>query len=235
MGQLDRLDRLIATLRARGTATMAELASELAVTPRTIRRDVERLRERGLDIEGERGRGGGIRLARQARLPPIQLSEDEVVALYLSVALLDRLPDMPFGARSAPALTKVVASLPDGRRRALRSLVKRVIVGPPAGSAALETVVPMPATLLVCVEHALSERRCLSFRYTDIRGAHTERLVEPHGLLCRPPVWYMITHDRRREAPRVFRLDRIEDPVVGEATFQARPELVAEMARAMGA
>ncbi|MGH9290154.1 MAG: helix-turn-helix transcriptional regulator [Acidimicrobiales bacterium] len=76
-------------------------------------------------------------------------------------------------------------------------------------------------------ETAFSTTRSLAFRYRAPGGRTTRRLVEPHDLLVRPPVWYVIAWDCDRGAPRLFRADRISDPEVTDRTFVARPnELV---------
>jgi predicted DNA-binding transcriptional regulator YafY len=63
----------------------------------------------------------------------------------------------------------------------------------------------------------------LTFSYTDREGRRTRRKVEPHGLLVRAPLWYVIAWDSRRNAPRLFRADRIRRPSVIEETFLPRP------------
>ncbi len=234
MRQIERLDQLLSLLRARGNATMTDLAAELGVSVRTIRRDIDLLRERGTDIEGERGRGGGVRLARHATLAPIRLSEDEVVALYLSVELMRLTPGMPFAGSCGPALTKVLASLPESRRGALTTLIRRVTVGPAARKRVAASATPVDPMLLLCLERAFSERRCLAFEYSDRLGAQTTRTIEPHGLLCRVPVWYVLAHDLGKDEPRAFRLDRIGGATVQAQAFDLRPDLIRGMVSGLG-
>jgi predicted DNA-binding transcriptional regulator YafY len=208
----ERLDALVAHLRGRGSASMGDLAEELGVTVRTIRRDVAVLRARGLDIEGERGRGGGIRFARDAPLPPLRLEEDQAVGLWLSVQLARRVAGLPFSRAGLAGLDKVLAALPPERRRQLRFLSERIVVGGFASPALRASAREVAPTLLDAIERCFRERVCLSFSYTDRRGAVTQRRVEPHGIYVDVPVWYVLSVDLDKQAARMFRMDRIANP-----------------------
>ena len=208
----ERADALLSHLRANQYATMTELARELGVSVRTIRRDIADLRLRGIDIEGERGRGGGVRFARLAPLPPLRLDEGQVVSLWLSVQLARRATGLPFSDDGGAALNKVLAALPEDRRQKLRQLCRRIVVAEPAGPRLRESAGEMCATLLEAFERGFSQRRCLSFSYEDRFGATTQRRIEPHGILVQPPVWYILSVDVDKEAVRMFRMDRISNP-----------------------
>jgi predicted DNA-binding transcriptional regulator YafY len=81
--------------------------------------------------------------------------------------------------------------------------------------------------LVGAFEAAFSATRLLAFRYRSVNGRSSRHLVEPHGLLVRPPLWYVIAWDTAQDAPRLFRADRISNPQVADRTFVARPsELV---------
>ena len=77
--------------------------------------------------------------------------------------------------------------------------------------------------MLDAFEAAFAARRSLAFGYVDRRGVVSQRHVEPHGLLIQPPVWYLLAHDLDREAPRMFRLDRVQRPALGSCAFRPRP------------
>ncbi len=229
MRRIDRIEQLVWILRSRDELTMGEIAEELEVSARTIRRDVELLRVRGLDIEAERGRGGGIRLSRHAPAAPVRLNEDELVALVLGVELARRVAGLPFAHASGAAIDKVLASLPATRRAELRAVSKRVRVGSRASPGLAASAGEVSPALLPRFEQAFTGRRCLTFRYRDRHGRASRRTVEPHGLLVRQPVWYILAHDRLRDAPRMFRMDRIQQPKVLAATFTPRRSVLSEL------
>jgi predicted DNA-binding transcriptional regulator YafY len=227
----ERIDSLISYLRARHYTTMGELADELGVSLRTVRRDVAALRRRGIDIEGERGRGGGIRFFRLAPLPPLRLDESQVVGLWLSVQLARRVTGLPFSEGSGTALNKVLAALPDGRRQQLRRLCDRIVVAAPASARIRDSAGEMCSTLLDAFERCFSVERCMSFQYRDRHGNTTQRRVEPHGILVQMPLWYVLAVDVDKGEPRTFRMDRISNPRPYGRPFIPSKSLVEEMVR----
>jgi predicted DNA-binding transcriptional regulator YafY len=227
--QAERHDALIAQLRASGSASMGELAEELAVSVRTIRRDVAALRARGMDIEGDRGRGGGVRFARFAPLPPLRLEEEEAVGLWLSVQLARRVAGLPFSRGGGAGMSKVLAALPEWRRRQLRLLCERIVVGGSASPSLRASAGPVCSTLLDAFERCFREQVCLGFQYTDRLGATTQRRIEPHGIYVEVPVWYVLAIDIDKDAPRMFRMDRIANPRPFARRFTPSRSLVEEM------
>lgn len=211
----DRLDSLVALIRANEGLTMGEAASQLGVSVRTVRRDVGLLRARGMEIEGDRGRGGGIRFARYAPLPPLQLDAQQAVGLWLSVQIARRVSGLPFSRGSQAALNKVLAALPPERRALLRLLCRRIVVGKAASESMRESFGEMASSLLDAFERCFREGLCLGFRYTDRMGVNTQRRVEPHGIFIRSPFWYVLAVDIEKQpgdAQRMFRMDRIANP-----------------------
>ena len=229
----DRLDALVAAIRAREGVSMRELAEELGVSPRTIRRDVALLRARGMDIEGDRGRGGGIRFARHAPLPPLYLDADQAVGLWLSVQIARRVAGLPFNRGNASAMNKVLAALPPERRLRLRQLCRRIVVGTRASEAMRESFGEMSPVLLDAFERCFREGTCLRFHYTDRLGATSQRRVEPHGIFVRAPFWYILAVDidlePRASAQRMFRMDRIAQPRPLSRRFVPSLDVVEEM------
>jgi len=208
---------------------MGELAEALGVSVRTIRRDVAALRDRGMDIEGERGRGGGVRFARFAPLPPLRLEEDQAVGLWLSVQLARRVAGLPFSRAGRAGLDKVLAALPDARRCQLRRLSERIVVGGFASPTLRASAGEIAPSLLDAFERCFRERVCLGFQYSDRHGAVTQRRVEPHGIYVEIPVWYVLAVDLDKELPRMFRMDRIANPRPFGRRFEPSRALVEEM------
>lgn len=220
MSRLERLYAITEYLRRRRTAvTVADLAARFGVTDRTIHRDLAALRAQSVPIEGDPGRGGGLRLARDYSMPPVGLSVDEAVGLWLSYRLAALLGPVPAGASLAGAVDKVLGSLPEPTRRRLDAVLDRIVVGPPANPALAAGVRTDPEVLRAC-ERAFVRGCRLGFAYLDRHGQRSARRVEPHGLLVQSPLWYVLAFDPERGAPRMFRADRMSDAALEpEARF----------------
>ena len=221
MRTIDRREQLLRLLRRRADWTVDALAERLEVSRRTILRDIGALRESGFNLDTFSGPGGGVRLNPTSVMITSQLRTDEVVALVLSVAIARAAGTVPFAAEAEPALTKIEQSLPPARANELRACRERILVGDPSRETPTEA--PVDPGLIGAFETAFSATRLLAFRYRTRNGRTTRRLVEPHGLLVRPPIWYVIAWDTGRHAPRLFRADRITEPEVTDRTFVARP------------
>ncbi len=227
VNRVDRLDRLERLLRVRGNTTASALAAELEVSVRSVYRDLDMLRARGLVIEGEAGRGGGVRLDPSSAPAAVQFRNDEVVSLWLATELARRVGAMPWSRTVSGALDRVLAALPDARRRELRATMKRVIVAEPATEKMRESAGPPDPELLVCFEEAFSARVGLRFDYVDRHGQPSRRTVEPHGLLVHPPVFYVLAIDRDKREPRMFRMDRVRRArVARDVAFTPDQEIV---------
>ena len=207
-----RLDALISALRASDGTSISNLAEELGVSKRTVRRDIATLRMRGMDIEGERGRGGGVRFSRIAPLPAVQLDEREAISIWLSIQITYRTGGLPYSRSSKTGLNKLISVLPTSRRTQLRRISERIVVGPPASSARAASLGKTSGSLLEMFERCFNDGLCLGFRYRDAKGNTTQRRVEPHGLYVSSPVWYVIAIDIDKDAHRMFRMDRISNP-----------------------
>lgn len=229
----ERLDALVAAIRAYEGVSMSELALQLGVSVRTVRRDIRLLRTQGLEIEGDRGRGGGIRFARSAPLPPLRLEAQQAVGLWLSVQIACRVAGLPFSAGSQAALNKVLAALPPERRAQLRQLCRRIVIGAPASESMRESSEEMTPTLLESFERCFREGACMSFSYIDRAGAKSIRHVEPHGIFIRLPFWYILAVDVEIRAPesayRMFRMDRISNPRMLGRAFHPSMDVIEEM------
>jgi predicted DNA-binding transcriptional regulator YafY len=221
MSTADRREQLLRLLRRRADWTVAELAERLEASRRTILRDIGALRDVGFDLDTFSGPGGGVRLNPTSVMITSQLRTDEVVALILSVAIARAAQTVPFAAEAEHALTKIEQALPPARADELRACQERILVGDPSSEP--PSPAPVHPTLVGAFETAFSSTRLLAFHYCDRDGRTTGRLVEPHGLLVRPPLWYVIAWDPDRRAPRLFRADRITQPEVTDHTFVPRP------------
>lgn len=219
MSRLDRLYAITEHLRRRRTGTtVAELAARFGVRERTIFRDLATLRDQHVPIVGEPGRGGGLALDPAFSIPPLALTVDEALSLWLSYRLGAMLGAVPGPRTLAGALDKVLGAMPRERRASAGAVLDRVVVGAPARAALAETARPVDAAVYRACERAFVEGVRLRIAYVDARGRRTRRTIEPHGLLVQAPLWYVLALDVAKAAPRSFRVDRIRaaEPVPGE-------------------
>ncbi|MCW2900493.1 MAG: regulatory protein DeoR [Streptosporangiaceae bacterium] len=200
-----RLLRLVSLLSSRPTWSNAELAARLEVTERTVRRDVDRLRELGYGVESVPGPGGGYRLSAGARVPPLNLDDDEAFAV--AVALREAAHGAALGGDQAAlsALLKLQQILPKRMAARLASLDAAVEHTPrsPAPQASAAVLLVLAS---VC---RATERTRLSYR--DMQGNTSVRDVDPHRLVYTGAHWYFVARDVDRDAWRSFRADRVLD------------------------
>ncbi|MHA5051629.1 helix-turn-helix transcriptional regulator [Streptomyces sp. SD15] len=199
-----RLLRLLSLLQAHREWSGADLADRLGVTPRTVRRDVDRLRELGYPVNASPGTGGGYQLGAGAELPPLLLDDDEAVAVAVGLRTAAGQGIEGIGESSVRALAKLEQVLPGRLRRRVGAL--NAFTVPMLRGAQLSAVDPGVLTELagVCRD---TER--LRFEYRDHDGSPSRRTVEPHRLVCTERRWYLVAWDVDRDDWRTFRVDRI--------------------------
>ncbi|WP_313904623.1 YafY family protein [Streptomyces sp. 15-116A] len=199
-----RLLRLLSLLQAHREWSGADLADRLGVSARTLRRDVDRLRELGYPVNASPGTGGGYQLGAGAQLPPLLLDDDEAVAVAVGLRTAARGSVEGIGETSVRALAKLEQVLPDRLRRrvsALNAFTVPMLRGP--GTDAVDPAV------LTELAHLCRDAERLRFEYRNHDGAASRRTVEPHRLVCSERRWYLVAWDLDREDWRTFRVDRI--------------------------
>ncbi|MFF3428570.1 helix-turn-helix transcriptional regulator [Streptomyces sp. NPDC002602] len=220
-----RLLRLLSLLQAHREWTGADLAGRLGVTPRTVRRDVDRLRELGYPVNASPGTGGGYQLGAGAELPPLLLDDDEAVAVAVGLRTAAGNGVEGIGEASVRALAKLEQVLPSRLRRrvsALNEFTVPMLRGPQRS-----TVDPAVLTELATV---CRDGERLRFGYRDHEGNVTRRTVEPHRLVCTERRWYLVAWDVDREDWRTFRADRIEPRPPHGPRFPPRPAPAEDLA-----
>jgi predicted DNA-binding transcriptional regulator YafY len=210
-----RLLQLLSLLQARRDWPGAELAERLAVSGRTIRRDVGRLRALGYPVESLTGPAGRYRLRAGAAMPPLLLDEDEAIAIAVGLRTAARASVTGIEETSVRALVKLEQVLPAHLRRRVGALASATIAPPVAGP----TVDPQHLTTIAA---ACRDTECLRFDYRSRDGAQSSREVEPHSLVNLGRRWYLVGWDRRRADWRTFRLDRLSRPAATGTAFTAR-------------
>ncbi len=206
-----RLLELLSLLQARRDWPGAELAERLEVSGRTIRRDVERLRDLGYPVESLSGPAGGYRLRAGTAMPPLLLDEDEAIAIAVGLRTAARASVTGIEETSIRALVKLEQVLPAHLRRRVSALGSATIAPPVTGP----TVDPQHLTVIAA---ACRDSECLRFAYRSRDGTETRREVEPHSLVNLGRRWYLVAWDRRREDWRTFRVDRLDRPAATGAT-----------------
>ncbi|HEX5587981.1 MAG TPA: YafY family protein [Acidimicrobiia bacterium] len=201
-----RMLRLLSLLQHRPYWSGAELADRLDVSPRTVRRDVDRLRALGYPVRARPGIDGGYELAPGAALPPLVLDDDEALALVIGLHATINGAVTGVAEASLAALAKVVAVMPPRLRRrvdAVRAMTVPSELAASRASVALDTL----ATLAVACRN--NER--VAFAYVDREGGASDREVEPHRIVLVGDRWYLVAFDRMRHDWRTFRVDRLRE------------------------
>jgi predicted DNA-binding transcriptional regulator YafY len=211
----ERLLALLALLQARREWPGAELADRLAVSGRTIRRDVERLRRLGYPVDSLSGPAGGYRLRAGTAIPPLLLDDEEAIAIAVGLRTAARASVTGIEETAVRALVKLEQVLPSHLRRRVRALGAATI-SPPVGG---PTVDPQHLTVIAA---ACRDSERLRFAYRSRDGTDSRREVEPHALVNLGRRWYLVAWDCGREDWRSFRVDRLARPASTGARFSAR-------------
>ncbi|MFD3542455.1 helix-turn-helix transcriptional regulator [Streptomyces sp. NPDC058662] len=209
--------RLLSLLQTRREWPGLDLADRLGVTVRTVRRDIDRLRELGYPVDSARGHGGGYRLASGTDLPPLLLEDDEAVAV--AVALRTAAGGLTGIEETAlRALAKLEQVLPRRLRGRVTALQRAV-----AGITWEDRGPRTDPALLAALAVACRDHETVTFDYTVRNGPPAARRVEPCHLVASGSLWYLLAHDVARDDWRVFRLDRISAVAATGRRGMARP------------
>ncbi|MEV5694596.1 helix-turn-helix transcriptional regulator [Micromonospora globbae] len=211
-----RADRLVAALlllQARGRTTAAELAEQLEVSVATARRDLEALSAAGIPVYPQPGRGGGWSLLGGARTDLSGLTATEAQALFLLAG-----PAAATAPQVKSALRKLVRALPGTFHADAEAAADAVVVDPARWGEPNRARPEMVDAL----QAAVVRRRKVRLTYADRAGQHTERMVDPLGLVDKDDVWYLLAGTAHGQ--RTFRVDRIRDAVVTDLAAQRPPD-----------
>jgi predicted DNA-binding transcriptional regulator YafY len=212
MSRTHRLFHLMQLLRrGPGPRTAVELGQELGVSARSIHRDIATLRELGAVIDGEAGYG--FTLIEDNALPPLGFRDLELEALVLGLREVEQIGDPDLAEAAAEALRKLQGRLPERQSHRLRHAVlsahrfqRPAVVG----------------ITLSDLRQATWDEVEVKFAYTDFKGAQTQRQVRPLGLIYLDRSNVLVAWCLMRQDYRIFRLDRMEDLQVTEASFRPR-------------
>lgn len=199
-----RLLKLLSLLQSPRDWSGTALAAELGVGPRTVRRDVEKLRNLGYPVDAVPG-VAGYRLGAGASLPPLLLDDEEAVAVAVGLRQAAGGTVAGIEESSVRALTKLEQVLPSRLRHRVKLLQSVAVT--PSGAAAVQPEV------LLAVAEACRDHQRMRFDYRNHDGTATRRTTEPHRLVNTGRRWYLIAWDLDRNDWRTFRLDRLA-PVI---------------------
>ena len=181
-----------------------ELATRLAITERTLRRDVDRLRELGYPVEAIPGRHGGYRLAAGTHMPPPLLDDDEAVAVAVGLRYSASGAIAGMEETSLRAAAKIESLLPHRLRRRVSAMYSNVSTLQSAGSDGI-----VERESLIAIAAACRDNEELRFVYVRHDRDEAQRLVQPHQLVTAGRRWYLVAWDRERDDWRTFRVDRL--------------------------
>lgn len=208
--------RLLSLLQSRRVWAGSELMLRLEVSERTLRRDIDRLRELGYEVISVSGPHGGYQLHAGEDLPPLLLDDEEAVAIAVGLMTAAGGSVKGLEETSVRALAKLEQVLPPAIRRRVNTLQAAV-------SPSIRSWVTVDPEVLTEVAQACRDRVRLRFDYQRRDGQKFERHVEPHQLVALQQRWYLLAFDRDRDDWRTFRLDRIHAPWTTRLGFEPRP------------
>ncbi|MDX3696942.1 WYL domain-containing protein [Streptomyces europaeiscabiei] len=211
-----RILRLLTLLQTPREMPGSELARQLHVSPRTIRRDVDHLRDLGYSVEASQGAAGGYRLMAGPVLPPLLLEDEEAVAIGVALRIAVAQATEGVEEASVQALTKLQQVLPLQLHDRVESL---------SGTTLLRTrwhESPAPSTLTFLATAAAARER-LRFGYREVDGTERSHLVEPESLLFVGHSWYLLAYDGDLAGWSIFRVERVKELHLTGGRFTPQP------------
>ena len=162
-----------------------------------------------MQIDADRGRGGGVRLDRNWGVGRMNLGYAEAVDLLISIAVAEQMNSPMFLASLGSVRRQLVASFSPEKRNRVNGLKSRILIGVTASTYVQASFATPPKRVVRALHQAFVDRETLDIRYRREDGRGSERRIEPHYLLLKYPVWYVVAFDHLRRAPRTFRCDRM--------------------------
>jgi predicted DNA-binding transcriptional regulator YafY len=211
-----RLLALLGLLQTRGSWPGGELASRLDVGERTLRKDVERLRQLGYPVDSVRGPAGGYRLGDHGKLPPLLVDDDEAVAVAVGLQAVSGTRGIEDA--SARALSKLEHVLPERLRRRVRAVHDSMSTGPANTATNVEAPAVEPA-MLADLALAVRDHEAIRCLYRDDEALE----VEPYRVVSWQQRWYLVARERRSRAWRCLRVDWMTLRVPGGGRFAPDP------------
>jgi predicted DNA-binding transcriptional regulator YafY len=220
--RLERLEKLTNRLKLNQPVVLREIADEFGVSLRTINRDVNLLRNRGLPIESDRGRGGGVRIARTWGIGRVALTYHEAVDLLISIASIEKMQIPMIYTESRSIRNKLVASFSNEDQAKISRLSHRIRVGPTSSPQVINSYKSNHRLDRKVLYECFTMQNHLKMQYSSEVGKPTTRIIEPHYMVLNHPAWYLLCWDHLRGAVRTFRCDRISSLKKIDTNFSLR-------------
>lgn len=217
-----RQDEILGCLQSRSYWTAAQLCEHISISQRTLMRDLAELKESGVPIKSERGRGGGIGLYGRWGISRLSLSSKEVISLLLALTIAETLKSPILLEDIASIRSRIASAFPQEQRRQIEQLRSRILIGDHASSSILSSYTIPLDTNMSAITMSFMELKKLKIRYVSEKQEITERIIEPQILMLNWPVWYLLAWDELRTDVRLFRIDRIIQAKMSEAKFSVR-------------
>ena len=221
--RLKRLEDLVGSLKDDELLTTGEIADNFGVSVRTVSRDIQVLRDQGLPIDADRGRGGGVRLDRHWGIGRVNLAYSEAVDLLVSLAVAEQMKSPLFMAHLGPIRRKLMASFSPATKHKVKGLKARILIGESASLFVLSAFNAPDRKMVEQLHQAFVMVGRIAINYRAENGVKTKRVIEPHYLLLNYPVWYVLAWDHLRADARTFRCDRIDSIQRLDEGFKLRP------------
>ncbi len=212
-----RVLRLLSLLQAHREWPGPELAERLEVSPRTLRRDIDRLRELGYPVRATTGPAGGYRLEAGTAMPPLLLDDEEAVAIAVGLRTAASGTVAGIGETSARALAKLEQVLPSRLRLRVHTLQTQTQPVAPIGAAPT-----VEAATLALLAQTCRDRERIRFGYRSRDGRESGRVADPYRLACTGRRWYLVAWDTGRQDWRTYRVDRLASPLGTGVRFPPR-------------
>jgi predicted DNA-binding transcriptional regulator YafY len=215
-----RLLRLLTLLQVRRVWSGDEIADRLRITTRTVRRDVDKLRDLGYPVTAAKGLAGGYSLGAGAHLPPLLLDDDEAVALAITLRTAAASGVTGIGETALQALIKLEQVLPSRLRSRVRAVQLSMVDVPGRGPT-------VDAGLLASIGAACRDHMRLRFEYRGVVGVSSVRVTEPHELITWGSRWYLVAWDLDGGDWAAFQVDRMKlhEPVGPRFTPRKSPKV----------
>lgn len=214
-----RILALLATLQTGRAFSGDELVARLDVSPRTLRRDIDRLRGYGYPVKTQPGPGGHYRLTAGTALPPLVLDDDEAIATLLGLATLAATGSAAEGSVDEAA-TRAYGKVDQYLPKRLRHRATQFRASLETGNALAPSV---SADVLATLADAIQRRHVVTFDYVGKDGSATSRRVAPYRHVHHNLRWYLLAWDVHKSDWRVFRIDRVTRLQTSTSTYTLRP------------